>query len=55
VSLRKIYNSLKDGMSSPADWFEVVTPEEKDPAASLKDKIKSKSQTPDGIKPEVGA
>lgn len=22
VSLRKIYNSLKDGMSGPADWFE---------------------------------
>lgn len=57
VSLRKIYNSLKDGMSSPADWFEIVTPEEKDPATSLKDKIKSK-QAPiiDGSnKPEVGA
>ena len=57
VSLRKIYNSLKDGMSAPADWFEVVTPEEKDPATSLKDKIKSK-QAPiiDGSnKPEVGA
>lgn len=24
ISLRNIYNSLKDGMSSPADWFEVV-------------------------------
>jgi len=57
VSLRKIYNSLRDGMSSPADWFEVVTLEEKDPATSLKDKIKSK-QAPiiDGSnKPEVGA
>lgn len=57
VSLRKIFNSLKDGMSTPADWFEIVTPEEKDPATSLKDKIKSK-QAPiiDGSnKPEVGA
>ena len=57
VSLRKIFNSLKDGMSTPADWFEIVTPEEKDPATSLKDKIKSK-QAPivDGsTKPEVGA
>lgn len=24
VSLRKIYNSLKDGMSKPADWFEDI-------------------------------
>lgn len=24
ISLRNIYNSLKDGMSSPADWFETV-------------------------------
>ena len=60
VSLRKIFNSLKDGMSTPADWFEIVTPEEKDPATSLKDKIKSKQAPivmPDGstLKPEVGA
>ncbi len=26
VSLGKIYNSLKDGMSKPADWFEAVAP-----------------------------
>jgi len=26
ISLRKIYNSLRDGMSSPVDWFE-ITPE----------------------------
>lgn len=25
VALRKIYNSLKDGMSKPADWFPVAT------------------------------
>lgn len=24
VGMRKIYNSLKDGMSSPSDWFEVI-------------------------------
>ena len=24
VSLRKIYNSLKDGMSKPSDWFEDI-------------------------------
>jgi hypothetical protein len=26
VMLQKIYNSLKDGMSDPADWFEAVVP-----------------------------
>lgn len=26
VNLGKIYNSLKDGMSKPADWFEAVAP-----------------------------
>lgn len=26
VSLRKIYNSIRDGMSAPADWFEDVAP-----------------------------
>ncbi|CAK0768343.1 hypothetical protein CCP3SC15_3840002 [Gammaproteobacteria bacterium] len=28
VSLRKIYNSLRDGMSQPSDWFEGLTPEQ---------------------------
>lgn len=27
VSLRKIYNSMKDGMSSPIDWFKGAKPE----------------------------
>jgi len=46
VNLRKIYNSLKDGMSSPADWFEPIastdasTDTKQDAAESLKDKIK---------------
>jgi len=45
VALRKIYNSLKDGMSGPADWFEPATEaatesEKQDKAATLKDKIK---------------
>jgi len=42
VNLRKIYNSLKDGMSTAADWFEVVPEEEgkQDGTASLKEKIK---------------
>lgn len=42
IQLRKIYNSLKDGMSAAADWFEVAAPAEepKDPATNLKEKIK---------------
>lgn len=30
VSMRKIYNSLKDGMSKPEDWFELKAPETPD-------------------------
>ena len=47
VRLRSIYTSLRDGMSSPSDWFEPV--ETQAPAAieakaepSLKDKIKAR-------------
>lgn len=50
IQLRKIYNSLKDGMSGPADWFEpaVTEEEQKDAATSLKDKLKAaKGKQPD--------
>jgi len=41
VNMRKIYNSLKDGMSTPADWFEMgEEPTPGDKVSSLKDKIK---------------
>jgi hypothetical protein len=43
ISLRKIYTSLKDGMSSPGDWFE-MPPEETAAGAAgatLKDKVKA--------------
>lgn len=47
IQLRKVYNSLKDGMSGPADWFEVVAApvaqEKADPAQSLKEKMKASS------------
>ena len=39
VQLRKIYNSLKDGMSSPADWFESDAPATT-AVVSLKDKVR---------------
>lgn len=46
ISLRKIYNSLKDGMSGAADWFEAAAPETEaaSPAESLKDKIKKQQK-----------
>jgi len=48
IQLRKIYNSLKDGMSSVADWFETAQVTDQEPktdaSASLKDKIKAKTE-----------
>jgi hypothetical protein len=41
IQLRKVYNSLKDGMSGPADWFEMPAEQVVDASASLKEKIKS--------------
>lgn len=45
VQLTKIYNSLKDGMSQPVEWFETeakaeVKAEKKNGVSALKDKIK---------------
>lgn len=60
VSLRKIYNSLRDGMSAPADWFEVEATVE-EPKNNVNDSLKNKlkerkrqeeaQQTP--VEPEV--
>lgn len=47
VQLRKIYNSLKDGMSAAADWFEInETPTASDANAGLKNKLRGKQQPP---------
>ena len=35
VGLRKIYNSLKDGMSSPSDWFEPTATEDQAPTSGV--------------------
>ncbi len=48
VSLRKIYNSLRDGMSAPADWFEMGDT----PAASVTQPPASRSPT-DTIKTQT--
>lgn len=48
VSLRKIYNSLKDGMSGPADWFEAPEQAADEPNAgtveNLKDKLRNRKK-----------
>ena len=52
VKLMEIFNSLKDGMSEPSDWFEVVTEEaESAPSAAdaLKETLKS-SRAPKAAK-----
>lgn len=59
LQLRKIYVSLKDGMSSTLDWFEpeeAEKPDEIKKALSLKDKLKARAEeaTP-GPEPEPEA
>ena len=52
VKLTEIFNSLKDGMSEPSDWFEVATEEaESAPSAAdaLKETLKS-SRAPKAAK-----
>ena len=48
VSLKKIYASLRDGMSASADWFEIATPDEAQAGAAqgsrtdaVKDKLRA--------------
>ena len=48
VSLKKIYASLRDGMSSPADWFELPdtgSPQTPEKPASRTDSVKEKART----------
>lgn len=52
VGMRKIYNSLKDGMSSPADWFEATTPAESKGMEGLKEKMKKPATEKPAAKPE---
>lgn len=42
VRLRKIYGSIKDGMSAPGDWFESEVSAAAPAGASLKDKVRAK-------------
>ena len=53
VQLRKIYNSMKDGMSAPSDWFEIEPPPPAvDPAvAGLNDQIAKTAPAAAAAKP----
>lgn len=45
VQLRKVYNSLKDGMSHPSDWFDVPPPAAADPSVGdLNAKIRERQE-----------
>lgn len=44
INLGKIYNSLKDGMSQPGDWFEMKAPESSASTEDLTKKIKSQGK-----------
>lgn len=51
VQLGKIYNSLKDGMSAPADWFDIAEQAQGQTTATsgteaLKDKLKASGKKP---------
>ncbi len=56
VHLRKIFTSIRDGMSKPNEWFEYATPEESNEAASraqaLADKIKEKQASSTSAPPQ---
>jgi len=49
VQMKKIYASLRDGMSTIAEWFDVIADEPKEQTesktASLKEKIKNKKES----------
>lgn len=53
VQLRKIYNSLKDGMSSVVDWFEATEENKPQAGTGLKDKLKAATGKKSETKPEV--
>lgn len=55
VQLKKIYQSLKDGMSKPSDWFEVgEEPKRSSSVADLKERATKKKTEPEFVNPETG-
>lgn len=59
VHLRKIYASIRDGMSAPASWFETTASATEPAKPSLKDKVRQKvakeEPAPPDEAPEPGA
>jgi hypothetical protein len=56
VNLRKIYNSLKDGMSAVPDWFDVDPVSVDKGSEALKNKLKGKKKEEEAkSEPEVEA
>jgi hypothetical protein len=54
IGLRKIYNSIKDGMSKPADWFEMeptLEPNGKDAAQEIPETTPPNLQKAPGAAP----
>lgn len=58
IQLKKIYQSLKDEMSKPSDWFDIAdAPKEAATVADLKNRGKSSSEpthAPEGVDGETG-
>jgi hypothetical protein len=52
ISLRKVYNSLKDGMSKPGDWFDA--PLEEKPAPTAAPAQEKKTRAPRTTPPAAG-
>ena len=46
VNMKKVYASLRDGMSAPADWFEVDPGAAPAAPATLRDKVRAKAAKP---------
>jgi len=44
VNLKKVYASLRDGMSSPAEWFEMAVEETQTQSGSRTDAVKAKAK-----------
>lgn len=54
IQLKKIYQSLKDDMSKPGDWFDIAEPKQSVTVADLKARQKKQEQEPEAINQETG-
>ena len=53
VNLRKVYNSLKDGMSKPSDWFEGAEEAVNTTTANLAERLAAGKNKPKDVPPET--